>query len=188
MEAANRALAKLLVERSYLEGEFVLSSGRKSNVYFDCRLTSCFAEAMPLIGRAFLAEFRRAGAMPRSVGGLTMGADPIASAIAYTSLGQGPAIDAFSVRKERKQHGTGNWIEGCALSPVAVIEDSITSGGSLLRAIERCREEGLRIVHVAVLVDREEGGMEAVRAAVPEAPVAAIFTRTELDALRGSQR
>ncbi len=187
MDPGNRALAKLLVERSYVEGDFVLSSGRTSSVYFDCRLTTCFAEAMPLVGRAFLAEFRRAGTSPRSVGGLTMGADPIASAIAGTSLGQGPAIDMFSVRKERKQHGTGRWIEGCAASPVAVLEDVVTSGGSLLRAIERCREEGLRIAHVAVLVDREEGGMEAIRAAVPGTPVSVIFTRSELDALRGSE-
>src|SRR5262245_15545300 len=99
------ALAKLLVQRSWISGDFVLSSGKRSSYYFDCRLTTCFAEAMPLIGEAFLAEFRRAGTNPASVGGLTMGADPIASAIAYCSLSHGRPIQAFTVRKEKKQHG-----------------------------------------------------------------------------------
>jgi orotate phosphoribosyltransferase len=188
VDVADRSLAKILVERSYIRGDFVLASGRRSNFYFDCRLTTCFAEAMPLIGQAFLREFARAGSAPKSVGGLTSGADPIASAIACASLAQGKAIDLFSVRKDRKEHGTRKWIEGCAESPVAVVDDVATSGGSVLRAIERCREEGLRIVHVAVLVDREEGGMQKVAAAVPGIPVSAIFKKTELEALREQQR
>jgi orotate phosphoribosyltransferase len=188
VDPANQDLAKLLVERSYVEGDFVLSSGRRSRFYFDCRLTTCFAEAMPLIGRAFLREFRREGTRPRSAGGLTSGADPIASAVACASLADPPAVDLFSVRKERKQHGTCKWIEGCVESPVAVVDDAVTSGASVLRAIERCREEGLEIVQVVVLVDREEGGMAAIRAAVPGVPVSAIFTRSELDALRARER
>jgi orotate phosphoribosyltransferase len=188
VEARNRPLAKLLVERSYVAGDFVLASGRRSPYYFDCRLTTCFAEALPLIGRAFVEEFRRAGTSPRSVGGLTSGADPIAAAIACHSLSDGPAIDLFSVRKDRKQYGTRKWIEGCAASPVAIVDDVVTSGGSVLKAIERCREEGLRIAQVVVLVDREEGGMEAIRAAVSEAPATALFARSELDALRESAR
>ncbi len=188
MDAARRNLAKVLVDRSYVQGDFVLSSGRRSAFYFDCRATTCFAPAMPLIGEAFVAEFRRAGTSPRCVGGLTSGADPIANAVAYYSLVDGPVMDIFSVRKERKEHGTRKWIEGCAESPVAVVDDVVTSGGSVLRAIERCREEGLRIVHVAVLVDREEGGMEAIRAAVPDLPVSAIFQKSQLDALRALER
>jgi orotate phosphoribosyltransferase len=187
-DAARRSLAKILVDRSFVQGDFVLSSGRRSAFYFDCRATTCFAPAMPLIGEAFIAEFRRAGARPRCVGGLTSGADPIASAVACHSLADGPPIDMFSVRKERKEHGTRKWIEGCAESPVAVVDDVATSGGSVLRAIERCREEGLRIVHVAVLVDREEGGLPAIQAAVPDVPVSAIFRKSELDALRAQQR
>lgn len=188
MDSANRSLAKLLVERSYIHGDFVLSSGRRSRFYFDCRQTTCFAEAMPLIGAAFVRELRRAGTEARSVGGLASGADPVANAIAYYSLSEGPALDMFSVRKTRKEHGAGRWIEGCAESPVVVVEDVVTSGGSVLRAIERCREEGLRIAHVAVLVDREEGGMEAIRAAVPEVPVTAIFTKSQLEAFRSQER
>jgi orotate phosphoribosyltransferase len=187
MGMADRSLAKLLVERSYIHGDFVLASGRRSQFYFDCKLTTCFAEAMPLIGEAFVSAFRAAGTQPLSVGGLTSGADPIANAIAYYSLGQGPVRSMFSVRKDRKQHGTQKWIEGCAESPVAIVDDVVTSGGSVIRAIERCREDGYEIVHVAVLVDREEGGMEAIRRVVPNVPVAAIFKKAELDALRARE-
>ncbi len=185
MDPADRPLAKLLVERSYVEGDFVLASGRRSRFYFDCKLTTCCAEAMPLIGSAFLRAFRADGAAPASVGGLTAGADPIAQAVAYRSLDEGPALDMFSVRKDRKSHGTRKWIEGCPAAPVAVVDDVATSGSSVIQAIERCREEGLEIAHVAVLVDREEGGMDAIRAAAPGVPVSAIFRKSELDALRG---
>jgi len=181
----NRDLAKLLVERSYVEGDFVLTSGRRSTYIFDLKLTTCFAEAMPLVGAAFIDEFARAGSKPRSVGGLTMGADSIAQAIAGQSLSQGPVRDFFIVRKDRKEHGTRKWIEGCPASPVAIVDDVVTSGGSVLRAIEACLEEKLEIVHVAVLVDREEGGMETIRARVPGVPVTAVFQRSQLDALRG---
>ena len=177
----------MLVERSYVEGDFVLASGRRSRFYFDCKLTTCSALAMPLIGAAFIDEFARAGARPRSVGGLTSGADPIAQSIAHHSLVKGPVLDFFIVRKDRKDHGTRKWIEGCAQSPVAIVDDVVTSGGSVLRAIERCREEGLAIAHVAVLVDREEGGMDAIRDAAPDAPVTAVFRRSQLDALREQQ-
>ena len=185
MTERNRDLAKLLVQRSFIEGDFLLASGRRSTSYFDCKLTTCFAEAMPLIGAAFIDEFARAGTNPRCVGGLTSGADPIAQAIAHHSLVQGPVRDFFIVRKDRKDHGTRKWIEGCAESPIAIIDDVVTSGGSVLKAIERCLEEQLEIAHVAVLVDREEGGMEAIRARVPGVPVTAVFQRSQLDALRG---
>jgi orotate phosphoribosyltransferase len=181
----HRDLAKLLVERSYVEGDFLLASGRRSTSYFDCKLTTCFAEAMPLIGAAFIDEFARAGTNPRCVGGLTSGADPIAQAIAHHSLVQAPVRDFFIVRKDRKDHGTRKWIEGCAESPIAIVDDVVTSGGSVLKAIERCLEEKLAIVHVAVLVDREEGGMEAIRTRVPDVPVTAVFQRSQLDAMRG---
>ena len=187
MDTADRNLAKLLVQRSYIHGDFVLASGRRSPFYFDCKLTTCFAEGMPLIGEAFVRAFRAAGTEPASVGGLTSGADPIANAIAYYSLSEGPARQMFSVRKDRKEHGTRKWIEGCAESPVAVVDDVVTSGGSVIRAIERCLEEELEIAHVAVLVDREEGGMETIQKLVPKVPVTAIFTKAELDALRAQE-
>ena len=90
---------------------------------------------------------------------------------------------AFAEKYNTK--GSRKWIEGCAESPIAIVDDVVTSGGSVLRAIERCLEEQLEIVHVAVLVDREEGGMDAIRARVPGVPVTAVFQRSQLDALRG---
>ena len=96
-------------------------------------------------------------------------------------------MNLFSIRKDRKEHGTERWIEGCGESPVAVVDDVATSGGSIIKAIERCREEGHEIAYVGVLVDREEGGMEAIRKAAPDVPVTAIFTKSQLDALRAEQ-
>jgi orotate phosphoribosyltransferase len=184
-------LADVLVRRSYLEAEreedyFVLTSGRRSRTYFDCQVTTAWAQAMPLIGRAFLDEFRRHGIVPDAVGGLTRGADPVAQAVVYTSLLFPPVVQLFSVRKARKEHGMRRWIEGCAPAGgrVAVVDDVVTSGKSVIQAIGACREEGLEVVQVVVLVDREEGGMAAVRDAAGSVPVSAIFTRSGLEALR----
>jgi orotate phosphoribosyltransferase len=96
-------------------------------------------------------------------------------------------MNLFSVRKDRKEHGTERWIEGCGESPVAVVDDVATSGGSVIKAIERCIEEGHEIAYVGVLVNREEGGMEAIQKAAPNVPVTAIFTKSELDALRAQE-
>ena len=188
---ANADLAEILVRRSYLEAEreedyFVLTSGRRSKTYFDCQVTTAYAQAMPLIGRAFLDEFRRQGIVPTAVGGLTRGADPVAQAIVYTSLLFPPVVQLFSVRKARKEHGMRRWIEGCAPpgGRVAVVDDVVTSGKSVLQAIAACREEGLEVAQVVVLVDREEGGMDRIREAAGKAPVSAIFTRSQLEALR----
>ena len=189
--ALSEQVAEILVRRSYLEAEreedyFVLTSGRRSKTYFDCQVTTAYAQAMPLIGRAFLDEFRRQGVLPAAVGGLTRGADPVAQAIVYTSLLFPPVVQLFSVRKARKEHGMRRWIEGCAPpgGRVAVVDDVVTSGKSVLQAIAACREEGLEVAQVVVLVDREEGGMDRIREAAGKAPVSAIFTRSQLEALR----
>jgi len=188
---ANADLAEILVRRSYLEAEreeeyFVLTSGRRSKTYFDCQVTTAYAQAMPLIGRAFLDEFRRQGIVPTAVGGLTRGADPVAQAIVYTSLLFPPVVQLFSVRKARKEHGMRRWIEGCAPpgGRVAVVDDVVTSGKSVLQAIAACREEGLEVAQVVVLVDREEGGMDRIREVAGQAPVSAIFTRSQLEMRR----
>jgi len=188
---ANADLAEILVRRSYLEAEreeeyFVLTSGRRSKTYFDCQVTTAYAQAMPLIGRAFLDEFRRQGIVPAAVGGLTRGADPVAQAIVYTSLLFPPVVQLFSVRKARKEHGMRRWIEGCAPpgGRVAVVDDVVTSGKSVLQAIAACREEGLEVAQVVVLVDREEGGMDRIREVAGQAPVSAIFTRSQLEMRR----
>ncbi|MFQ5514189.1 MAG: orotate phosphoribosyltransferase [Myxococcota bacterium] len=189
MTIPHEPLAKLLIEYSYLEADeeiFRLASGQRSRFYFDCQRTTCRAEAMPLVGRAFLEAFRRSGEWPEAAGGRTRGADPIAQSIAYASLECGPPVHAFSVRKEPKDHGLGRWVEGGVQrgARVAVVEDVVTSGGSTLAAIERCQAEGLQIVQVVALVDREQGGVANIRSRVPDIPVRAIFTRSQLDSLR----
>lgn len=160
-------LDQLILERSVKRGHFVLASGRTSSFYIDCRLTTMSAEGLALIGRLGLAALRAEGWAPRSVGGLTMGADPVAYAVAAASVAARPIVDAFSVRKEAKAHGTGRRVEGnfAAGDRVVVVEDVITTGGSALKAIEAIREEGGEVLGILAVVDREEGGRAALEAA-----------------------
>jgi orotate phosphoribosyltransferase len=159
------ALRRLLLARSVRHGDFVLSSGHRSSYYIDCRLSTMSAEGMVLIGRIGLAAIRRAGWTPRAVGGLTMGADPVAYAIAAASHGTELEVDAFSVRKEPKGHGTGQQIEGNfrAGDQVVIVEDVITTGGSAQRAIEAVEAAGGKVLGVLAVVDREEGGTETLK-------------------------
>jgi len=163
-----RALRTLLAERSARRGQFTLSSGRVSSLYIDARLTTMSPEGLALIGPLGLGVLRDAGWRVDAVGGLTLGADPIAYAISYASaLTGGPPIRAFTVRKEAKTHGTGRLIEGPfrAGDRVAVVEDVITTGASALRAADAVRAAGGRVAGVLALVDREEGGREALERA-----------------------
>ncbi len=164
-------LIALLASKSAKRGDFVLASGRRSNLYVDCRLTAMHPEGQLLIGRTGLAALRAKGWPVDSVGGLTLGADPIAYAIAHASAlaaerGTDEMVRAFTVRKEAKQHGTGKLIEGPFQSGdrVVVVEDVITTGGSALKAIDAIRAAGGNIVGVLALVDRQEGGREAIEA------------------------
>ncbi len=159
-----RSLEALLLDKSVRRGDFVLASGARSSYYIDCRLTTMSAEGMVLVGRLGLEAIRGAGWVPEAVGGLTMGADPVAYAIAAASWASLPAIDAFSVRKEAKGHGTKRQIEGNFREGggVVVIEDVITSGGSALRAIEAVSAAGGRVLGVLAVVDREQGGRGAI--------------------------
>jgi orotate phosphoribosyltransferase len=160
-------LLALLAERSARRGHFTLASGRQSTLYIDARLTTMSPEGLALIGPLALAAIRASGWPVQAVGGLTLGADPVSYAIAYASALAGPSLRAFTVRKEAKAHGTGRLIEGPwrADDQVAVIEDVITTGGSALRATEAIRAAGGTVVGVLALVDREEGGREAIEAA-----------------------
>lgn len=173
-------LESLLLSRSVRHGDFVLASGQRSSFYIDCRLTTMSAEGMALIGREGLRAIRTAGWKASAVGGLTLGADPVAYAIAAASFADGPALDAFTVRKEAKRHGTQRLIEGnfTAGATVVVVEDVITSGSSALRAIEGVRSEGGSVAGVLAVVDREEGGREKLEAA--GFPVRALTTATAL--------
>lgn len=153
-------LQRLLLERSVQRGDFVLASGKRSSYYIDCRLATMSAEGLALIGRMGLDAIRAAGWRPDSVGGLTMGADPVAYAIAAASYRTDAPVDAFSVRKEAKDHGTGRLIEGNFRpgQAVVVIEDVITSGGSARRALSAIEGAGGKVLGVLAVVDREEGG------------------------------
>lgn len=155
-------LRRLLLERSVRRGDFLLSSGQRSPYYIDCRLTTMSAEGLVLVGRLGLEAVNRAGWQPKAIGGLTMGADPVAYAIAAASRGTPHPIDAFSVRKETKGHGTGKQIEGNfkAGEEVVVVEDVITTGGSAERAISAVVSAGGIVLGVLAVVDREEGGRE----------------------------
>jgi orotate phosphoribosyltransferase len=174
------ALERLLLSRSVKHGQFTLASGRASSFYVDARLTTMSAAGLALIGRLGLASVRDRGWAPRAVGGLTMGADPVAYAIALASETSPPLLDAFSVRKEPKAHGTVRRIEGNFHSgdAVVVVEDVITTGGSALQAVEAVRGEGGRILGIFAVVDREEGGREMLEAAGLE--VVALTTATRL--------
>jgi orotate phosphoribosyltransferase len=159
-------LRHLLLTRSVRQGDFVLASGQRSSYYIDCRPSTMSAEGQALIGRLGLAAIRSAGWTPRAIGGLTMGADPVAYAVAGASWASGPPIDAFSVRKEAKDHGTGRLIEG-NFSPgdqVVVVEDVITSGGSAQQAISAVRAAGGEVMGVLAVVDREQGGRDVIAA------------------------
>jgi orotate phosphoribosyltransferase len=175
-------LDRILLTRSVRRGDFLLASGKRSSFYVDARLTTMSAEGLALIGRMGLAAIRDAGWSPRSVGGLTMGADPVAYAVAVASTREGPIIEAFSVRKEAKAHGTGRRIEGNFQSgdPVVVVEDVITSGGSARSAIDAVEAEGGRVLGVLAVVDREEGGKAVLEAAGIHVAILTTATRLGL--------
>jgi orotate phosphoribosyltransferase len=157
-------LRRLLLERSVRRGDFVLASGQRSSYYIDCRLTTMSAEGQGLIGRLGWRALKERGWRPRAVGGLTMGADPVAYAIAAASFGTDLEMDAFSVRKEAKGHGTGRLIEGCFTvgDEVVIVEDVITTGGSAQRAIEAVTLAGGLVLGVLAVVDRGRAGREAL--------------------------
>jgi orotate phosphoribosyltransferase len=159
-------LVSLLAIRSAKRGNFTLASGRQSALYIDARITTMSPEGLVLIGPLGVAAIHEAGWKVDAVGGLTMGADPIACAVSYASASSATPLRAFTVRKEPKTHGTGKLIEGPfrAGDRVAVIEDTITTGGSAKKAIDAVRAAGGNVVGVLALVDREEGGREALEA------------------------
>ncbi|HEX7117265.1 MAG TPA: orotate phosphoribosyltransferase [Longimicrobiales bacterium] len=173
-------LRALLLDRSVRRGDFVLSSGARSTYYIDGRRTTMSGRGQLLIGRLGLATLDERAWRPAAVGGLTLGADPVAYAIAHTAALEDRALDAFTVRKEPKGHGTGRRIEG-SFEPgmdVVVVEDVVTTGESALRAIAAVEAEGGRVLGVLAVVDREEGGRERLEQAGYS--LAALFTAAEL--------
>jgi orotate phosphoribosyltransferase len=177
---ARPRLLQLLKTLSYEEREVILASGKPSNFYIDCKQAVLTAEGHLCVGVIIHDAIEKLCPEVRAVGGLTMGADPIASAVATVSFALGRPIDAFYVRKEPKGHGTQKWLEGDKTvkpgTPVAIVEDVCTTGGSTLKAIERARLHGLDVKRVFTLVDREEGGREAVEA---EVPLTALYKKSD---------
>ena len=177
-------LADLLAVRSARRGTFTLASGRTSDLYIDARLTTMSPDGLALIGPLALDLLADAAWTVDAVGGLTLGADPIAYAIAYASTVARPAtawVRAFTVRKQAKAHGTGQRIEGPFQSTdrVAVVEDVITTGGSALQAVDAVRAAGGTVVGVLAIVDREEGGREAIERAAG-VPVLSLVSAREV--------
>lgn len=173
-------LCTLLVERSLRTGDFTLASGARSTYYIDARRTTMCAEGQFLTGLACWTALQNSGHTVSHVGGLTMGADPLSYALAHRSWLEGQPLDAFSVRKEPKDHGTGQQVEGGLPEGARclVIEDSMTTGSSTLKAIDALDRFGAEVVAVMTLVDREEGARARIEAA--GYPLISIFTASDL--------
>jgi orotate phosphoribosyltransferase len=171
-------LAALLARLAYREGDFTLASGAKSNFYLDAKQVTYHPDGVELVGNAVHAIAREFAA--EAIGGPTMGADAIVAGTVCASSRTAFPIAGFIVRKEAKKHGLGKWIEGVdpAGMRVAIVDDVITSGGSLLKAAEHIREAGAEIVVAMGLVDREQGGREAIEAA--GFPFRAVCTLSEV--------
>lgn len=177
-------LIDLILSRSFKYTKnptFKLASGKKSSFYFNCKPTTLSPEGEFLIGNLLygLIESEKKWKV-KAIGGLTLGADPIANAIAYTSHIKGAPLEAFVVRKEPKKHGTMQWIEGYVKKgdKVLIVEDVITTGNSTKKAIHRARKCGLKVMGVIVLIDREEGGKEEIEAM--GVPFKALLTKEEI--------
>lgn len=160
-------LLNLLKEKAFRKGKVILTSGKESDFYIDCRPVTLHPEGGYLVGKLFFDLLKSSAQKIEGVGGLTMGADPIATAISIVSYLEGDPINAFIIRKEPKKHGRSLWIEGIDNlsegSRVAIVEDVVTTGGSTLKAIERAIEEKLQVVKVLAIVDRKEGGRENIK-------------------------
>jgi orotate phosphoribosyltransferase len=179
MSPERAKLLQVLAEKSFRLGQFKLSSGGASDYYIDCRITTLDAQGSRLTGEVFWEEIRARGWRPQAIGGLTMGADPIVSAVAVVS-GQ---VHGFLVRKAEKQHGTGQRIEGFREkgARVVIVDDVCTTGASTIQAIEAAREFGFDVVGVMCLVERQEaGGRANVEKAAAPAPFVALFTANDV--------
>jgi orotate phosphoribosyltransferase len=175
-------LKEILLEKSYRQGSFTLTSGKTSDFYIDGKQTTLSAEGAYLCGKLILEMILKQQEPIQAVGGMTLGADPLVTAVSLVSFLEKHPIPAFIVRKEAKGHGTGNYIEGLKNMPagcrVALLEDVVTTGGTLLKVIERVESQGFKVGLVVTVVERQEGGTKTLADA--GYPLEAIFTREEL--------
>ena len=164
-EYSRQRLLDILRSEAVLRGEFQLASGRTSNVYLDCRRATLHPEGAAMAGNLLLDWIEAERIPARCVGGPTLGADPIVGAMVTLSWLRGRPLPGFLVRKEAKGHGTSQLLEGQYRGgwKAVVVEDTVTSGGSLLRAVKAAEAAGLEVVATACLVDREEGAAELLK-------------------------
>ncbi|MFM7547991.1 MAG: orotate phosphoribosyltransferase [Cyanobacteriota bacterium] len=184
--AMRETLLPLLATRAYRHGAFTLASGRTSHHYVNCKPVSLSGEGLALLGGLLLEQVESGAA---AVAGLTLGADPLVSAVALRAALAGRALDALIVRKEAKGHGTGAWLEGPLPEPgsrITVLEDVVTTGGSALKAVTQLREAGYVVDRVVAIVDRQEGGLEAMGAAGLE--LRSLFLLEEVAAVAAARR
>lgn len=178
LDDARSRLKQILRERAVIRGDFVLSSGRRSDYYLDARLVTLSAEGSGLVGHVLLSEITDSGA--QAVAGLAIGADPVVASIAVVAGLMGQSVDGLIVRKEAKNHGTGQRVEG-PLKPgmkVAIVEDTVTTGASCLSAARAVQDEGGRIVGVYALIDRDQGARKKFES--EGYLYSAVFTHSEL--------
>jgi orotate phosphoribosyltransferase len=172
-------LLEQITAKAVVHGRVTLSSGREADYYVDMRRITLDGEAAPLVGRVMLAL--TAELSYDAVGGLTLGADPVATSMLHAAAAQGRTLDAFVVRKDAKAHGLQRRIEGAPVEGrrVLVVEDTSTTGGSALTAVAAVRDAGAEVVAVAVVLDRDTGAAEKVRA--EGLTYLSAFTRSDLD-------
>jgi orotate phosphoribosyltransferase len=180
MDEQRRELIDIIKHKSLRIGDFTLSSGKKSSYYLDCRMTTLDGRGALLIARLILQGIRDNHINAEAVGGLTMGADPIATAVAVVSGLEGQPLSAFIVRKETKGHGMQRAIEGYdgkRGARVIIVDDVCTTGDSILKAAEKAEEAGFEVAATFCVVDRQEGGTELIAKRYPFYP---LFTAKEL--------
>jgi len=160
-------LAQLVSELAIVHGKVTLSSGIEADYYVDLRRATLHHEAAVLVGKVMLDLLSDAGLSPDAVGGLTMGADPVATAMLHQASARGMSLDAFVVRKEAKKHGMARQVEGPDISGknVVILEDTSTTGGSPLAAAQAAEEAGAKVLAIATVVDRDTGARAAIESA-----------------------
>jgi len=183
--SARKELWRLLYKNSFLYDPikgFNLSSGGHSDVYFDCKKTTLTSQGMMLVGQLFWEEIK--GTLAEGIGGLSLGADPIVCATVMHAAREGKEISGFLVRKEPKKYGTQRWIEGLIKKgmKVVIVDDVVTTGSSVIKAIYKTEEAGLEVIKVITLIDREEGGKTVIEGKGYE--YIPLFTRSDFIKLK----
>ncbi|GGG48364.1 orotate phosphoribosyltransferase [Kocuria dechangensis] len=181
LETARERLRQLIIDLAVVRGKVTLASGIEADYYVDLRRVTLHHEASRYVGQVMLAMLDEAGISFQAVGGLTMGADPVGHSIMRTAGDQGRAVDSFVVRKAQKSYGMARQVEGPSVEgrDVVVVEDTSTTGGSALTAVEALQRAGANVVAVAIIVDRRTGAKERIEETAG-VPCLYAFTKDEL--------